>query len=108
MPSQPITLSNGTTILVDVASDGPVKKSSVLESLQLQPVVAQLEGLTQDLKSALVAARPDRTKLELALDLSVKEGKGLSLFLRGDAKASIKITCEWDKPASAQEIKDAS
>ncbi len=64
---------------------------------KLDESLSRVKTIAKDLKTALNEAKPDKTKVEFGVDFSV-EASGLSaLIAKGSAKASFKITLEWNK-----------
>jgi NTP-dependent ternary system trypsin peptidase co-occuring protein len=94
-----VKLPNNTVALVRVAevegAAGPAQKVGAKEVFDLDEVSGTLEGIAQAVRSGLEKAKPDKTTVELGIQLTVKSGKLTSLLVEGQADASLKVTLEW-------------
>lgn len=94
-----VKLPNNTVALVRVVDEdgpsGPAQKVSAKEVFDLEHVSGPLEGIAQAVRSGLEKAKPDKTTVELGIQLAVKSGKLTSLLVEGQADASLKVTLEW-------------
>ena len=94
-----VKLPNNTVALVRVAeidgAAGPAQKVTANKVFDLDQVSGTLEGIAQAVRSGLEKAKPDKTTVELGIQLAVKSGKLTSLLVEGHADASLKVTLEW-------------
>jgi len=92
-----LRLPNGSAALarVDQIGGGAEKTGASVPSFDFKEIGATLEGLAQTLQGALAKAAPDKVKVELGLELTVKSGKLTGLLVEGGGKGSLGITLEW-------------
>ncbi|HEU0317930.1 MAG TPA: CU044_2847 family protein [Solirubrobacteraceae bacterium] len=94
-------LPNGATALVRAADvdgadeSGGATKTRFTDAFDFGGVADTLEGLSSSIRSALTKAAPDRVRVELALELAVKNGKLTGLLVEGEGKGSLTVSLEW-------------
>jgi hypothetical protein len=84
-----VALPNGATALVraiDVEGSAPPRPRSEVD---FRDVAATLEGLSGAIKSALEEAAPQKTTVELGIELAVKSGKLPAYWLEGQGTAAV-------------------
>ena len=101
-----VVLPNNTVALVRVAevdgAGGPAQKAGWKDTFDLDQVSGTLEGIAQAVRSGLEKAKPDKTTVELGIQLAVKSGKLTGLLVEGQADATLKVTLEWSGESSPQ------
>lgn len=96
-----VELPNGTTALVravDVEGGGATK-TSFRDTFDFEHVAGTLEGLSEAIRNALAKAAPDKTTVELGIELAVKSGKLTGLLVEGQGKGSLTVKLEWARGA---------
>jgi Trypsin-co-occurring domain 1 len=101
-----VLLPNKTMALVQAdeldAGGGPAEKVGLKDAFDFQQVTGTLEGIAQAIRSGLDNVRPNKTTVELAIKLVVKNGRLTGMLIEGQADASLKVTLEWGSEAAAQ------
>lgn len=87
-------LSNGSTMLVS-AIDAQGESLSVEGVPSFREVVKVIEGIGEDLKSAIETVAPQKATVEFGVELAVKEGVLFGLLARTSGTASLTVTLEW-------------
>lgn len=101
-----VTLPNETVALVRATElDGAgaaAEKVGWKDTFDFKNVSGTLEGVAQAIREGLAKARPDRTTVELGIELAVKNGKLTGMLVEGEANASLRVTLEWgsDQPST--------
>jgi hypothetical protein len=96
-----MTLPNGTTALVravdvdGVEDGGGATKTSAADVFDFDGVAGTLEGLSAAIRKALTRAAPEKVRVELAVELAVKNGKLTGLLVEGEGKGSLTVSLEW-------------
>ena len=90
-------LPNGTTALARVSDEGGggATKTRAPDIYDFAGVAATLEGLSDAIRAALRKAAPQKTTVELSLELAVKAGKLTGLLVEGEGRGALKVTLEW-------------
>lgn len=97
---QPVKLDDKTEVFFEIAQTSGREKVGVLDGLPIANVTEIITDLGQNLTSALRSAGPQKYKVELGMEFSVKNGKLIAIVAQGSAKANFKITLEWDSAKS--------
>ena len=104
----PVTLENGATIKVEASSfdefiddsageTGEVVEGDVSAVLDhLQEVKNAIEGISQTVKSSLDKAKPSKASVQFGLELGYESGQLTAMIVKGQGKANLNITLEWD------------
>jgi hypothetical protein len=94
-----VALPNGTVALVRATEldggGGPAEKVGFKDAFDFNHVAATLEGISEAIRSSLDKARPNRTTVELGIELAVKAGALSALVVDANGSASLKVTLEW-------------
>lgn len=101
-----VTLPNGTVALVratELDEAGATAEKVAWKAFDLSHVSETLEGIAQAIRAGLARAQPDRTTVELGIDLVVKNGKLTGMMVEGEANASLRVTLVWgsDRPGGS-------
>lgn len=108
----PVKLENGAIIKVEasnfdelidesVGETGEVVQGDVSAVLDhLQEVKDAIEGISQTVKSSLDQAKPSKASVEFGIELGYESGQLTALIVKGQGKANLNITLEWDYTVS--------
>jgi hypothetical protein len=100
-----VVLPNQTVALVraaDLDEGGQVaEKVGWKDTFDFADVSGTLEGIAQAVRSGLEKVTPSKTRVELGIELAVKNGKLTALIVEGQADVSLEVTLEWGKELSA-------
>lgn len=93
-----VELSDGTTILMEVAQDPTYDGPVSVQELQISAKLALrgVASLAADIKEAIKSARPDKVTAEFAVELEKKGDDVFSKICNVSGKGSIKFTLEWN------------
>jgi NTP-dependent ternary system trypsin peptidase co-occuring protein len=89
---QAADLDEGTELQED---EGVAEKVGWKDTFDLEQVAGTLEGIAQAIRSGLEKAMPNKTTVELGIELAIKNGMLTSMLVDGKADASLKVTLEW-------------
>ncbi len=92
-----VVLSDGTEILMEVNTgphDGPVSAHEL--EIKAQQALKAVSGLANDIKEAVMKAKPDKVTAEFSLELEKKDGDIMSKICNISGKGGIKFTFEWN------------
>ena len=100
--SQPlsVTLPNGTIIKVEATRFGEQKVAAVDATLNFEPVVEALEGISSALLEGIRKIQPKKATLEFGLEVAVEAGQLTALLVKGSGTSTLKITLEWGGPSA--------
>ena len=89
-------LPDGTLIKLDARDAGGATTVSPLsEVLDLEGVQGALRGISDMVKNAVAAVKPETATVEFGLDVEVEAGKLTGLLVSGSGAASLKVTLSW-------------
>ena len=105
-PSVDVTLPNGEVLALPQAPGaGAGQVSDVMSPVQLDRLGRIVEGLIQVMTPVARSALPNKTSVEIGLELKVESGKLTAYLVGASAQAAVKVTMEWvnaaDRPAAA-------
>jgi hypothetical protein len=104
----PVKLENGAIVKFEASSfeelidenageTGEVLQGEVSGVLdQLQDVKQAIEGISQTLKSSLDQAKPSKASVQFGIELGYESGQLTAMIVKGQGKANLSITLEWD------------
>ena len=94
-----ITLPNGQMMLASVTRRDPGGPQDVGfgHPKTFDAVTETLQGIGTAIIGALDNVKPSRASVEFGLELAVKGGKLVSVFVDADTKASLKVVLEWER-----------
>ena len=91
-----VTLPNGTVALVRATKlDAGATKTAFGDRFDFAEITKILEGMSDAVRGALVKAAPDKTTVELGIEIALKSGKLTGLLVEGSGKGSLTVTLEW-------------
>jgi hypothetical protein len=96
-----VRLPNGSEIWAEAQALG-TRESEVAgfdtlrKALPLDALQESIEGLAQLVKTAIDKTKPDKACVEFGLDLGIDSGQLTALWVKGTAKANVKITLSWE------------
>jgi hypothetical protein len=94
-------LEDGTTIHVEARRADPEVEVGIGDILDFKGFAKSLESIVKSLSSALQSVKPDKTTVELGVDIGVESGALTALLVKGTGSGSLKVTLEWDTSKSA-------
>jgi hypothetical protein len=97
LPNKAIALARVTEL--DEAG-ATAEKVGWKDTFDFKHVTGTLEGVAQAIREGLAKARPDRTTVELGIELAVKNGMLTGMLVDGEANASLRVTLEWGSDQS--------
>ncbi len=104
----PVQLENGTIIKVEASNfdelidestgqTGEVVQGEVSGVLDhLQEVKNAIEGISNTVKSSLDKAKPSKASVQFGIELGYESGELTAMIVKGQGKANLNITLEWD------------
>lgn len=96
-----IALSDGETIKIEVDVPPGQELEVARGGRTMKQALKKIQSLSEDLRSSLERAAPDKIRLEFGIDFQV-ETHGLSALLaKGSGSTHLKVTLEWDRNKEA-------
>ncbi|WP_165975485.1 CU044_2847 family protein [Actinomadura rubrisoli] len=95
-----ITLPNGQMMMASVTRRDPgggPQDVGFGRPKSFDAVTETLQGIGIAIIGALDNVKPSRASVEFGLELAVKGGKLVSVFVDADTKASLKVVLEWER-----------
>ncbi|GAA4238536.1 hypothetical protein GCM10022254_54900 [Actinomadura meridiana] len=95
-----IALPNGQTMLASVTrtdQGGGPQDVGLGQPRSFEAVTETLQGVGAAIMGALDELRPSRASVEFGLELALKGGKLVSVFVDSGTKASLKVVLEWER-----------
>jgi hypothetical protein len=94
-----IALPNGQMMLASVtrADPGGPQDVGLGHPRSFDAVTETLQGVGTAIMGALDEMKPSRASVEFGLELAIKGGKLVSVFVDPGAKASLKVVLEWER-----------
>jgi hypothetical protein len=68
-------------------------------SFSIDAAAAQIEAIARKFTDTLRRASPKSIKIEMGFEFRVESGQLTALLVKGEGKASIKVTAEWETQA---------
>jgi hypothetical protein len=97
----PVTLANGTEILVEATPRGRAQVSDI-KALPFSGLVETIEGIAADIGSAIVRATPTKASVEIGVEVAVESGKLTALLVKGSTKGNLTIKFEWERSTAGR------
>jgi hypothetical protein len=91
----PVTLPNGHIVHVE-ATVLRSEHDVAGKDFDFGDISAPLEGIAKAVSSSLDVIKPKKASVEFGLEVGVESGKLTALLVKGTAKASLKITLNWE------------
>lgn len=92
----PIQLANGATVYIESTMLGGEQQVAFHE-FSFQEVANAIEGIAQAVIEPLQKVKPRKATVEFGLEVAVKSGSLMALWVDGSGKANLKITLEWSE-----------
>jgi len=97
-----VKLPNGAEIQVEVtplgiARDADVASIEEIAEDKWQEVTNAVEGIAQWVGETLQKVHPTKASVEFGIEIGIEPGKVTALWVKGSAKANLKITLEWSE-----------
>jgi hypothetical protein len=95
--SQHITTipEDGAPFAIQVATLTANEKDIVSEPLPFKEVTDSIESIARAVLKTLERVKPSKAVVEFGIEIAASEGKLITVVVKGDAKANLKITLEW-------------
>ncbi|MEV6104312.1 CU044_2847 family protein [Streptomyces sp. NPDC051940] len=84
---------------LDAAAPGGPQDVGLDRLLSFAPVSDALQGVGSVIAGSMEKIKPSRATVEFGLELGVKGGSLVSVFVDSGSKASLRITLEWERGA---------
>lgn len=89
-----VNLANGAVVHIETTVV-ETEQDVAFQPFDFEDIAAPLEGLATTLRTALAKAGPNKTTVELGLEVGVESGKLTALLVKGSAKVNLKVTLQW-------------
>jgi hypothetical protein len=93
----PLSLEDGTTIVVAAEPVGKVLVASSDVVGSLDKVTGSIERVSREMLEAAKRAAPTKATVELGFTLALEQGQLVALFGKAKGEASVVVTLEWSK-----------
>lgn len=90
----PVELNNGKIIHVEATDLGGGQDISV-GSLLFEDAVDAIHEISKSILNKIELMKPKKAIVEFGLEVALESGKLTAVLVKGNSKASIKITFEW-------------
>lgn len=104
-----VSLPNGVVahfeVSVPAGESAPKPESYTnvgFKELSFEGVIGAVEGVASVIGETLKKVKPTSAAVELGVELAVKEGKLLAVFVQGEGKANLKVTLTWGSAEAKQ------
>lgn len=98
-----VMLPNGEELYIPAReAEGSGDVVGALTALKMDRLVKIIDGFQQALQPIMRSALPEKTKLEIGLEVSVEAGKLMALLVDGNMKGNVKLSFEWAKPSPSE------
>ena len=88
-----VRLEDGTEVLFEATVIG--EEDVAFTELAFGKVTEQIQAVSHSIVTALQGAAPSRAAVEFGVEVSTGTGGLTAVFVKGTAKANLKITLEW-------------
>lgn len=108
----PVKLPNGATIHIEARRLGPQGETDVADIRELVatemlgPLTSALEGIATWVEDSLRKVHPKKAAVEFGMEVGLESGQLTALLAKGNAKANLKITLEWENASKDTGTKD--
>lgn len=93
----PVMFEDGTIMHIEVEkSVAEQNVTSIKDIFSIDGVKESIQSFSTMVYSSLEKVKPDKSSVEFGFELSVKDGKLISVLAQGEGKASVKIKLEWN------------
>lgn len=92
-----VKLKNGTMFQVETTAPpgGNVASLTQMSVQAFDGVRSALEGISNEVLSAMSKVKPKSAKVEFGIKVSVESGKLTGLLVQGAGEANLTVTLEW-------------
>lgn len=92
-------LADGTIVKVQVAATGGRQDVSGGAIPNLKDVGKAIEGIVDAVATPIHKAMPSKATVKFGVDVALEAGQMTALLVKGNGKASLEITLEWQPKA---------
>ncbi len=97
----PISLGEGVEMYVEVTGDGAEREiAGRRTAASLQDVTDALTRFSSSLTESLKKSGASRFSVEFGCEVAAETGSLVAVLGKGSATSSIKVTLEWEEPAT--------
>ncbi len=90
-----VTLPNGAKAHFELSSSADGYTDVASSDLSFSGVLDAVEGVALALGETMKKLKPKSATVEFGVELGLKEGKLLAIFLQGEGKANLKVQLTW-------------
>jgi hypothetical protein len=91
----PIELADGSKIKVEAVSLGGEEDVSITIE-NFDTIASDITAIAEILNQSIQKISPDKAILEFGINVAVESGSLTTIFAKGSANASVKISLEWN------------
>ncbi|MFD0744286.1 CU044_2847 family protein [Phytohabitans flavus] len=95
----PVRLEDGSTVLFEASVDG--EEDVALAGFDLTRLTGQITSVARAVVSSLEQAAPTKATVEFGVEVATGAGGVTAVFVKGTAKANLKVTLEWSSDRAA-------
>ncbi|GAA4263757.1 CU044_2847 family protein [Dactylosporangium darangshiense] len=95
----PLRLEDGSTVLFEATVDG--EEDVAFGGFDLAQVTGQITAVARTVVAALEKAAPTKAAVEFGVEIATGAGGVTAVFVKGTAKANLKVTLEWSRGTAA-------
>jgi hypothetical protein len=96
--SIPVQLPNGSLIKIEVAQTG--REDVGFDVKSFKAVTDAIEGVAEAITGSLEKVSPNKASVKFGLEIQIEQGSLVAAIVRGEGKANLEVTLEWEKPTS--------
>ncbi|ESA36564.1 hypothetical protein N836_07255 [Leptolyngbya sp. Heron Island J] len=90
-------LANGHIVQADVVASG--RSDVAFDSKEFKEVTETLGGIIDELSATIHKAMPTKATVKFGIELGLESGQLTAAFVKGNGKADLEISLEWDRTA---------